>query len=142
MSTELLARGGIMSKIKISGMLKNITDNEITEFTTTAIKQKDKYKFIVNNEKYILTIITPNKIIMNRNNNEIEQTMYFEKNKTISSIYTLKENNITINIDVLTNEIELTAAIKFYNDGVVVFNKLISSFPSNILAFFKHFLDL
>lgn len=108
MSTELLARGGIMSKIKISGMLKNITDNEITEFTTTAIKQKDKYKFIVNNEKYILTIITPNKIIMNRNNDEIEQTMYFEKNKTISSIYTLKENNITINIDVLTNEIELT----------------------------------
>ena len=97
-----------MSKIKISGMLKNITDNEINEFTATAIKQKDKYKFIVNDEKYILTIITPNKIIMNRNNDEIEQTMYFEKNKTISSIYTLKENNITINIDVLTNEIELT----------------------------------
>ena len=108
MTTELLARGGIMSKIKISGMLKNITDNEITEFSTTAIKQKDKYKFIVNDEKYILTIIAPNKIIMNRNNNEIEQTMYFEKNKTVSSIYTLKENNITINIDVLTNEIELT----------------------------------
>ena len=108
MTTELLARGGIMSKIKISGMLKNITDNEINEFTTTAIKQKDKYKFIVNDEKYILTIIAPNKIIMNRNNNEIEQTMYFETNKTISSIYTLKENNITINIDVLTNEIELT----------------------------------
>ena len=38
-----------------------------------------------------------------------------------------------------TNEIELTAAIKFYNDGVVVFNKLISSFPSNILAFFKRY---
>ena len=108
MTTELLARGGIMSKIKISGMLKNITDNEINEFTTTAIKQKDKYKFIVNDEKYILTIIAPNKIIMNRNNNEIEQTMYFEKNKTVSSIYTLKENNITINIDVLTNKIELT----------------------------------
>jgi len=108
MSTELLARGGIMSKIKIAGMLKNITDNEINKFTTTAIKQKDKYKYLVNDEKYILTIITPNKIIMNRTNNEIEQTMYFEKNKTISSIYTLKENNITINIDVLTNEIELT----------------------------------
>lgn len=97
-----------MSKIKIAGMLKNITDNEINKFTTTAIKQKDKYKYLVNDEKYILTIITPNKIIMNRTNNEIEQTMYFEKNKTISSIYTLKENNITINIDVLTNEIELT----------------------------------
>lgn len=41
--------------------------------------------------------------------------------------------------DMSTNEIELTAAIKFYNDGVVVFNKLISSFPSNILAFFKRY---
>lgn len=33
--------------------------------------------------------------------------MYFEINKTISSIYTLKQNNITINIDILTNKIEL-----------------------------------
>ena len=33
--------------------------------------------------------------------------MYFETKKVISSIYTLKENNITINIDILTNKIEL-----------------------------------
>ncbi len=41
--------------------------------------------------------------------------------------------------DINSNEIDLVAAIKFYNDGVVVFNRLVSSFPSNILAFFKRY---
>lgn len=45
----------------------------------------------------------------------------------------------TIINDINSNEIDLVAAIKFYNDGVVVFNKLISSFPSNIFAFFKRY---
>ena len=89
-------------------MLKNITENDIKTFEASAIKQKDKYKFIIDNERYILTIIAPNKIIINRNNKEIEHTMFFEENKTISSIYTLKTNNITINIDILTNKIELS----------------------------------
>lgn len=51
------------------------------------------------------------------------------KSETLSSI---------IN-DMSNNEIELTAAIKFYNDAVVMFNKLISSFPSSIFAFFKRY---
>ena len=29
--------------------------------------------------------------------------------------------------------------IKFYNDAVIIFNKLVSSFPSNILAFLKRY---
>ena len=33
------------------------------------------------------------------------------------------------------NEIELVAAVKFYNDTVVTFNQLIVSFPSNIIRF-------
>jgi len=39
--------------------------------------------------------------------------MYFEKNKKISSLYTLKENNITLDIDILTNKLEInTNSIK------------------------------
>lgn len=38
--------------------------------------------------------------------------------------------------DINENEIDLVAAIKFYNDNVVVFNKLIMSFPSNIIRLF------
>ena len=98
--------GGKVTKIKIKGYLKNITNNEKTEFSTTAIKDKNKYKYIINNEKYILNIID-NKIILNRNNDEAESTMYFEKNKKIPCLYTLKTNNITIEIDILTNDIKI-----------------------------------
>ncbi len=38
--------------------------------------------------------------------------------------------------DINDNEIDLVAAIKFYNDSVVVFNQLIVSFPSNIIRLF------
>ena len=41
--------------------------------------------------------------------------------------------------DINSNEIDLVAAIKFYNDRVIIFNKLVSSFPSCILAFFKRY---
>ena len=34
------------------------------------------------------------------------------------------------------NEIDLVAAVKFYNDTVVTFNQLIVSFPSNIIRLF------
>lgn len=38
--------------------------------------------------------------------------------------------------DLNNNEIDLVAAIKFYNDTVVTFNQLIVSFPSNIIRLF------
>ena len=44
-----------------------------------------------------------------------------------------KKNLITIIENINDNELELVAAIKFYNDNVVVFNQLIMTFPSNIL---------
>ena len=99
--------GGNLTKIKLKGYLKNITDNEIFEFTTNAIKDKNKYKFIIDKEKYILNIINSKKILLNRNNDEIESTMSFEENKKIPSLYTLKENNISIDIEILTNKLEI-----------------------------------
>ena len=44
---------------------------------------------------------------------------------------------IQIMDDLEKNEIDLSAAQKFYNDAVIVFNKLILAFPSNIIGFFK-----
>lgn len=40
------------------------------------------------------------------------------------------------------NEENIIGAIKFYNDTVVDFNKLVVSFPSNILALFKRYKKL
>lgn len=62
---------------------------------------------MIDKEKYILSIINSKMIILNRNNDEIESTMYFEENKKISSLYTMKENNISIDIDILTNKLEI-----------------------------------
>lgn len=46
------------------------------------------------------------------------------------------ESLVHIIDDLNTNEIDLVAAIKFYNDTVVTFNQLIVSFPSNIIRLF------
>lgn len=46
------------------------------------------------------------------------------------------ESLVRIVDDINTNEIDLVAAVKFYNDTVVTFNQLIVSFPSNIIRLF------
>ena len=46
------------------------------------------------------------------------------------------ESLVRIIEDLNANEIELVAAVKFYNDTVVTFNQLIVSFPSNIIRLF------
>ena len=40
------------------------------------------------------------------------------------------------------NEEDIIGAIKFYNDTVVDFNKLVVTFPSNIIAVFKRYKKL
>ena len=47
-----------------------------------------------------------------------------------------KKNLISVIEDINENELELVAAIKFYNDNVVIYNQLIMTFPSNILKIF------
>ena len=54
-----------------------------------------------------MRIILPNKLILVRENNEIINTMYFEQNKSISAIYTLKMNNINLDIDITTLSLEI-----------------------------------
>lgn len=41
--------------------------------------------------------------------------------------------------DLNDNEDSIIGSIKFYNDNVVIFNQLISSFPAKIIALFKHY---
>ena len=94
-------------KIKLKGTIKDLTNNEVTSFETTAIKTKNNYKYIIDNEKYILNVIDNKKIVLVRSTHEFENTMYFEKNKKIPSLYTLKSNNITLEIDILTTSLEI-----------------------------------
>ena len=44
--------------------------------------------------------------------------------------------------DLNSTEEDIVGAIKFYNDTVVEFNKLVVSFPSNVIALFKRYKKL
>lgn len=83
---------------------------------------------------------------------KINEINHFELNELLKKSYndllkTLDENEKLLKSDSLNNileelkknEVELTGSVKFYNDAVVGFNKLIVSFPSNIISFFHHY---
>ena len=107
MTTELW-RGGILTKINIKGYLKDLTNNEKTIIETNAIKNNQKISYYLDKDKYNLKIISPNKIILTRTTNEIDSTLYFESNKTHQAIYVIKENDLSLEINIRTNNIEIT----------------------------------
>ncbi|MBQ6323347.1 MAG: LemA family protein [Bacilli bacterium] len=87
--------------------------------------------------------------------NEFEEQKNLENHNKLKSAYNelfkiLDENEKLMKSESLlsileqlnTNEENIVGAIKFYNDTVVEFNRLVVSFPSNILAFFKRYTKL
>lgn len=80
---------------------------------------------------------------------KIQELNHFELNETLNKAYInvfrviddydklLKSENLLGVLNELNdNEENLMASIKFYNNTVVEFNRLISSFPSNIIRLF------
>lgn len=80
---------------------------------------------------------------------KVDELNHFEFNTTLNQAYIdllkvideyeklLKSENLLRVLNELNdNEDDLMASIKFYNDTVVEFNRLISSFPSNIIRLF------
>ena len=109
MTTEL-RRGEILMKIHLKGYLKDITNDETTKIDTTAIKNHKKITYYLDKEKYILKITSPTKLILNRTTEEIESSLYFDMNKVLTAEYTIKENNLSLGIDIRTNKIEITTS--------------------------------
>lgn len=83
---------------------------------------------------------------------DLDDINHFEKHNTLKIMYNelfksldeheklLKsESLVSILEELNTNEENIIGAIKFYNDTVVEFNRLIVSFPSRIIAFFKRY---
>ncbi len=70
-------------------------------------------------------------------NNELRKS-YNDLFKILDENEKLYKNDSLVSIieEINDNEIELVAAIKFYNDSVVIFNQLIVAFPSNIIRLF------
>lgn len=95
-------------KINIKSILKNITEKTKDENSSKAIKEKNKITYQIDDFKYIIKIISKKEIIMNRSNEDLECTIYFELNKIKSSIYTLKKEGYTIEIDIKTTYLKIT----------------------------------
>lgn len=100
--------GGIFTKIKLNGYLLDITNNKKTAIKTNGVKQKNKIFYEFNHEKYTLYISTFDKLILKRKTNEIECTFYFEQNKIKPAIYLVKENDLSLEINIRTDYIEKT----------------------------------
>lgn len=89
-------------KIKVKGYLKNITNDTINNFSISAIRNKDKISYVLDNDKYILKILSPNQLVLLRENTEIKSIIYFQKNKNLPSLYTLKKKDLTLEINIKT----------------------------------------
>ncbi len=96
-------------KIKLINTLKNLEDNIIDTNTVIAEKEKNKITYQIDDFNFILKIISPSTLILNRCNQNLECTMYFELNKTTSSIYTFKEEGYNLEINIKTTYLNITS---------------------------------
>lgn len=79
--------------------------------------------------------------ISNIDENDILKKCYIDLYKTIDDNDKLLKSESLGNIlnNLSDNEENIVGAIRFYNDTVVNYNKLIVSFPSNIVGFIKRY---
>ena len=59
-----------------------------------------------------------------------EFNLYKEKHKKLNTV----DGFVKIDVSLNTSEIEIIAARKYYNDIIAEYNRLVQSFPSNLLA--------
>ena len=92
-------------RVKISGYLKNITENECLEIDTKGIKSKNKIIFSWEDIKYNIRI-EYDSIYLIREGNDFINSFVFN-NKNSKSSYLLKENNYEFDIDINTSLIDI-----------------------------------
>lgn len=104
MSIELF--GGVKIKVKVNSILSNTTDKENQIVECTGIKQKNKIIYKHENIKHSL-IINNNNIELIRENDIFKNILSFQLNKATNNEYYIKENNISVYINIITNEINI-----------------------------------
>lgn len=93
-------------KIKVKGYLKDIDEGIITNIDTFGIKNKNKITY--NEETVTNTILQEdNKLILIRENDEFKNILIFDLNKETISEYLLKENDLTIELNIKTSLVEI-----------------------------------
>lgn len=97
-SNEMFGSGII--RIKIKGYLKNNTENEMFEFESKGIKNKDKITYTYDGVKNTIRYKN-NGIILIRESDEFVNTFVFNLNKSNCN-YLLKENGYDVDLIVKT----------------------------------------
>lgn len=93
-------------KIRIKGFLKDIDEGTITNIDAFGIKNKNKITY--NEETVANTVLQEDdKLILIRENDEFKNILIFDLNKETISEYLLKENDLTIELNIRTNLVEI-----------------------------------
>jgi len=93
-------------KVKIHGFLKNITDNTIEYIDTTCKIQNNKYIYIIDDTTYTITN-KRDEVIFNRDNPEINHTIFFHPTTITKSEYYIKELHHSLEFNIKTNRLEI-----------------------------------
>ena len=111
---------------------------ELLERSRPIVKKELKIK------NFIEELNENNENVDNFQNHMLLKKYYNELFKILDENEKLLKSKTLIKIleDLNENEENIVGAIKYYNDTVVEFNKLVVSFPSKILAFFKKYKKL
>lgn len=131
------------NKFQISIVKMEEAENNIDLFLQRKLDLLKRAKQVIAKELKLEEFLEPldSETIMDLNHfelNDLLKKCYNELFQTLDDNEKLFKSESLVHIidDLNTNEIDLVAAIKFYNDTVVTFNQLIVSFPSNVIRLF------
>jgi LemA protein len=104
---------------------------ELLERTRAIIKKELKLKEFLEDIEY-LNETTINHFEMNNS----LKSLHNELNKTLDENEKLYKSEALLSIveEINSNEEAILGSTKFYNDNVVIFNQLVGSFPSSLVA--------
>lgn len=96
----------IFIKIKLKSIINNIDNNEKNVYNLEGKKNANKVSYY--DGEYLNEItISLNTITLLRKSNEVEYILIFDKNKKTQTKYNINKHNIFINIEVITQDIEI-----------------------------------
>ncbi len=121
----------IIIRKKLTGYIKNITEDTLENISSNAIITKDKITYINNDVKHIIHIKN-NELILIRETNEFKNILTFSLNRSILSEYVIKKEDLCLEINIKTLELSIT-------DKIIYIKYLI--LDSNAIYEYKLFLE-
>lgn len=121
----------IIIRKKLTGYIKNITEDTLENISSNAIITKDKITYINNDVKHIIHIKN-NELILIRETNEFKNILTFSLNRSILSEYVIKKEDLCLEINIKTLELSIT-------DKIINIKYLI--LDSNTIYEYKLFLE-